>query len=892
MNNHLNPEKCGRFPLIAMLVHGVVVHCMNVGAADGGLDLAFAADPDYTSMPINFGVIDGQLYYRKLGTPVRRLCEDGSLDAEWSQPLTGLTPPAPVIAVHKTSWGEWLFQGSGLFLSRGSSDLTHLGSAGNYGGPAFPQDDGSVLLANPVGKINSDGELDPRYGKQATFQTVSFESTTSLPKITAIQDRAGRMILGGNFKQVNGFVRMALVRIRADGTADPTWDPGSALGIVLDQAGKISAFPYSLALGPDDSVVVGLKLASAAASPVYHFGVIDADGNVTAIFDSALRSPTAPVVQPDGRIILGGTLGPSDGSPLPAIVRYEADGSVDPTFAVELSVASGSVSIRNLDLDQHGRLWFDGSFDMVNGLPRSELARVFAYDPTPAAPAIQITAHQPRIATNDVLYLTTEVEGFPPPSLQWYLNGVELTGQTNRGVQVTITDPPQVGTYRLVATSNQGVEERLFPPVELATRSPRPGTKDPTIDRPLVPFIAVTSLVPLVDGSVLVGGGDSVQQNVAARTMLGKLKSDLTLDPGFGENGLVSGNGIVEKLYYLPDGAILVAGRFTELGGAARHGLAILDATGQVVAPAFPALDVPHVSSALRLLDGRYVIAGQFTEVDDVPAAGLARLSADLSLDLSFPSPLAPGSFVHDLKVDLQGRLLIASSGPVVGLQRIQENGTPDPGFTPVSGVVGTILLELGGTLLIGSPPRRLASDGQLLVEFELENPLAYAGFPRHRMLQLPNGAIVADRAQLGGPFELIRWHVDGRRDYDFKSRLGSEADGPFVQALALMPDGAMLVATILYGSQGNPPPPAEAAPRLARVPVDADSRLKPTGVAAGEFRVQLETQPDRSYEIRRRVSLDLPASEVVTELDGDGYVRDISTPADQPMLFLELRRQ
>lgn len=43
----------------------------------------------------------------------------------------------------------------------------------------------------------------------------------------------------------------------------------------------------------------------------------------------------------------------------------------------------------------------------------------------------------------------------------------------------------------------------------------------------------------------------------------------------------------------------------------------------------------------------------------------------------------------------------------------------------------------------------------------------------------------------------LIRWHSNGERDFSFISLIGTSRTGPVVQAVALLPDGALLVSTL-----------------------------------------------------------------------------------------------
>jgi hypothetical protein len=464
--------------------------------------------------------------------------------------------------------------------------------------------------------------------------------------------------------------------------------------------------------------------------------------------------------------------------------------------------------------------------------------------------------------------------------------------------------------------NSAGREEINFPTVAFARHSPRPGLIDPGFERSLVEFVHVTHLVPLADGSVLVGGGDIHSQTAEPLPVVGKLAPDGHLDLNFGEGGVVTGKGFVESLRLLPNGGILVAGQFTELADAPATGLAELDAHGRLVARDWPELDVAHVSTALRLPDGRYMLAGRFSMVAGETAHRLARLNEDLTLDRSFTSPLAPWQFVDDLQLDFTGRLLIAGARnyvtesminpPPVGLERLLEDGSPDPGFQRLEGPVRGVVVEPAGTLLALIPlvpsaaglrtPQRLDADGGLLVEFEMTGRLHGSGgrsmLPDHRMLRFPDGSVLGHYS-IGVPpvTGLIRWHPNGRRDFDFHSVIGTTSTGPHIQAVALLPDGAVLVSTLKYGTISETPSPEEAR-RLARIPPDADSRLEAVAHNNGEFRVQIATLPGRTYQIWRRSSLCSEDSTLVAVIEGDGYIQEISTTADAATLFLNAIRE
>jgi hypothetical protein len=338
-------------------------------------------------------------------------------------------------------------------------------------------------------------------------------------------------------------------------------------------------------------------------------------------------------------------------------------------------------------------------------------------------------------------------------------------------------------------------------------------------------------------------------------------------------------------------------------------GLAELDAEGRLVVRDWPELDVAHVSTALRRPDGRYVVAGQFSTVGGESAYRLARLNDDLTLDETFTSPLEPWEFVDDLALDAEGRLLIAgeriyvietmTNARPVGLQRLMEDGSVDPSFQRFDRAVRSVVVEPGGNLLTLPPaevygtglttPCLLSPDGALLVEYEAVRLSAgghWPAFPDHRMMRLPDGSVVGAFSN-PSDHQLIRWDSNGRLNFNFNSVIGTNPVGPVVQAVALLPDGALLVSTLKSSTLNNPLPP-EQARRLVRVPPDSDARLHIAALDGSAIRLQIATQPGKSYQIRSRPSLEAAAPTVVGVIEGDGYGQELRIVADESTLFLD----
>lgn len=82
----------------------------------------------------------------------------------------------------------------------------------------------------------------------------------------------------------------------------------------------------------------------------------------------------AIVVQPDGKILLGGSFTLFNGQPASKIVRLNPDGSVDNNFNTGSGFSGGNIS--SIDLQPDGKIVAGGSFTSFNGAAATRIARL------------------------------------------------------------------------------------------------------------------------------------------------------------------------------------------------------------------------------------------------------------------------------------------------------------------------------------------------------------------------------------------------------------------------------------------------------------------------------------------------------------------------------------
>ena len=188
----------------------------------------------------------------------------------------------------------------------------------------------------------------------------------------------GRTLVGGALQNLGGSAFRWLGRLYADGTRDGTFSP------VLD--GVVEC----LAVLPDRKILVGGQFASANGINRNKIARLNADGGIDQAFNPGTGATSANssadirhiIIQPDGKILIGGDFEFFNGQPRHAVARLNADGSLDASFvdpdAREYPSALHARGAFSLALQADGKILVGGQFLQVGGQPRLGLARLNA----------------------------------------------------------------------------------------------------------------------------------------------------------------------------------------------------------------------------------------------------------------------------------------------------------------------------------------------------------------------------------------------------------------------------------------------------------------------------------------------------------------------------------
>jgi uncharacterized delta-60 repeat protein len=225
--------------------------------------------------------------------------------------------------------------------------------------PTYPQlPTGNPYYTSQM-SFQSDGKLlvgspvsryNPDGTRDTTFQPAQFNAEAS----AIVQQPDGKIVVSGSFTTINNVVKNRIARLNADGSLDPTFDAGAGL----------NDFATTIIVQPDGKILLGGYFNSVNSTTRYHVARLNSDGSLDTTFQPPqLSTVYSMALQPDGKLLAVGS----------SVTRFNTDGSLDSTFKrpdvyVVLSIA----------VQADGKLLIGGNFNQINGTAVNHVARLNA----------------------------------------------------------------------------------------------------------------------------------------------------------------------------------------------------------------------------------------------------------------------------------------------------------------------------------------------------------------------------------------------------------------------------------------------------------------------------------------------------------------------------------
>jgi len=172
------------------------------------------------------------------------------------------------------------------------------------------------------------------------------------PDVLTISIQAdGKLIVGGHFVKYNNVSNRYIVRLNADGSADPGFNTGDFVKSTLIDASAIQS---------DGKIIIAGE-SSSTANRLKGIARLNTDGSVDNTFDVGTGTDDdvyAVAIQSDGKVIIGGEFTSYNGTSVNRIARLNTDGSLDNSFTVGAWTANSQ--IRVLEIQPDGKILAGG----------------------------------------------------------------------------------------------------------------------------------------------------------------------------------------------------------------------------------------------------------------------------------------------------------------------------------------------------------------------------------------------------------------------------------------------------------------------------------------------------------------------------------------------------
>ncbi|HYP02565.1 MAG TPA: Calx-beta domain-containing protein [Pyrinomonadaceae bacterium] len=329
-------------------------------------------------------------------------------------------------------------------LSPGALDLTYAQIP--LGSPYYS----SQMALQPDGKLLIGSTPVRRFNTDGSPDTTFQPASLNFGAMAVAPQPDGKIVISGAFTTVNNIRKNRIARLNADGSLDETFDAGAGL----------NDFATSIIVQPDGKIVIGGYFNSVNSVQRFHIARLNADGSLDTTYQQPLFISTvyAMALQPDGKIVAATGSG---------TIRLNSDGSSDDSF-IRSNDSHTTVAVA---LQPDGKILIGGSFEQLQGTPVYHIARLNA-----------------------------------------------------------------------------------------------DGTLDRSFDTGTGPSSYVQAVALQPDGKVIIAGSFNSFNGTATSAAVARLNANGSLDPSFKASQELPGNSPVQLLLIQPDGKVLVGGSMTMLG--------------------------------------------------------------------------------------------------------------------------------------------------------------------------------------------------------------------------------------------------------------------------------------------------------------------------------------
>lgn len=538
---------------------------------------------------------------------------------------------------------------------------------------------------------------------------------------------------------------------------------------------------------PDGKILIGGLFSNYSGVESYGLVRILPNGAIDSAFNAGAGTGGIGYVydielQSDGKILVAGAFSSFNGINHRGIVRLNTDGSLDEVFNSGVGASNSVVAVKVLS---NGKVLIGGFFTSYNGTNANRIARL----------------------NSDGSIDTTFVTG---TGFDNYVSDIDMTS-SGKLIVSGMFNTYNGSNYSKVAVLNED------------------GSVFSGFANSIGADAYVRDVLVMANGKILLGG-DFNNYNGSEHKKLVRLNSDGTVDNTFVFPGA---SGSITTITEDAQGRLVIGGSFSSIGGDfAFHNVIRLNQDGSVDAAInagiFNNVYCVRIDESQNIL-----ISGNFWIgfANGTYINKIMKVTSANTIDYSFNQFRGADQTVLSFAMQPEGKLLVGGEFERYDAQsrgkiaRILPNGSLDPSFNPGTGCTGgnfggevsKILQQNDGRIIIageftaynGVPRRSLArinADGSLDESFEFNdnNPL---NIFVDDVILLPSGKLIVSGRHIsvpsgaGAPF-IVKLNTDGSIDTSFT---GSVNSGSIIWTMELQTDGKILIAGDFTIYNGTP---------------------------------------------------------------------------------------
>lgn len=455
--------------------------------------------------------------------------------------------------------------------SNGSLDSTFIignGTNGTEVNTAFIQNDGKIIVSGDFNLYNGTSvnrliRLDTNGSIDKTFTP---GTGPDVPISAIAQQTDGQFILVGAFVRYNEVRRNHLARIDENGSLDKTVFNIWGLGV--------NGAVWCYALQTDEKIIIGGLFSSYNGVSRNNIMRINADGTLDHTFNPGSGTNNwveSIVLQPDGKILVGGYFNAYNGIPKKGLVRLNNDGSLDNGFEVS---TTDYIQVESISLQPDGKIIIGGD---IGGFTSQNILRL-------QSNGIIDTTFNTGTGTNSTVWKTLiQPDG-----------KIIITG--------FFTNYNGIKCNRIVRLNSNGSIDNTF-------------NVSSGVNNGILTCIQS-------NGKIIIGG-QFTSYNGSPVNRIARLNADGSFDNTF--NVGMGANNTIWTSSFLGNDKIMIGGNFTSYDGSAASYIACLNSDGKLDNTFDKGTDYGVFASLLQK-DGNIIVGGNFTSYNGVGRNGLARI--------------------------------------------------------------------------------------------------------------------------------------------------------------------------------------------------------------------------------------------------------------------------